>query len=212
MKKNVALSICLFMLICSYSTTAKSQNVKIGYFDEQSVLGLFPGIEDKLRSTLEKYVKDTLQEEYEYSYREYKRLDSNFRKDSLTLSPRQRELSTADIDKLKYKLINWQQYQNQLVEQKQNELLAPYRRKIQEALQEIVEEHKYSLVLKTESISPYIQPSILDNLSIRVAIKLKLELPKEVEQAFKQASNQNGGSNIDKSNPAKKPTNAPTKH
>lgn len=206
MRKNFVLFVCLFMIMGSISTI-KAQNVKIGYFDDQSVLGLFPGIEEKLRTSLEKYVKDTLQEEYEYSYREYKRLDSNFRRDSLTLSQRQRELSTADIDKLKYKLINWQQYQNQLVEQRQNELLAPYRKKIQEALLEIVEENKYTLVVKTESLSPYIQPSILDNLSIRVAMKLKLELPKEIEQAFKQAQ----GSNVNKS-PVKNSSTVPTKH
>ena len=206
MRKKLVLFGWVFMVIGSISTI-KAQNVKIGYFDDQSVLGLFPGIEEKLRTSLEKYVKDTLQEEYEYSYREYKRLDSNFRRDSLILSQRQRELSSADIDKLKYKLINWQQYQNQLVEQRQNELLAPYRKKIQEALLEIVEEHKYTLVVKTESLSPYIQPSILDNLSIRVAMKLKLELPKEIEQAFKQAQ----GSNVDKS-PIKKGGVTPTKH
>ena len=206
MRKKLVLFGWVFMVIGSISTI-KAQNVKIGYFDDQSVLGLFPGIEEKLRTSLEKYVKDTLQEEYEYSYREYKRLDSNFRRDSLILSQRQRELSSADIDKLKYKLINWQQYQNQLVEQRQNELLAPYRKKIQEALLEIVEEHKYTLIVKTESLSPYIQPSILDNLSIRVAMKLKLELPKEIEQAFKQAQ----GSNVDKS-PIKKGGVTPTKH
>ena len=206
MRKKLVLFGWVFMVIGSISTI-KAQNVKIGYFDDQSVLGLFPGIEEKLRTSLEKYVKDTLQEEYEYSYREYKRLDSNFRRDSLILSQRQRELSSADIDKLKYKLINWQQYQNQLVEQRQNELLAPYRKKIQEALLEIVEEHKYTLVVKTESLSPYIQPSILDNLSIRVAMKLKLELPKEIEQAFKQAQ----GGNVDKS-PIKKGGVTPTKH
>ena len=39
-----------------------------------------------------------------------------------------------------------------------------------------------------ESLSPYAQPSIADNLTIRVAMKLKLALPKEVEEAFKAAT------------------------
>jgi ribosomal protein L12E/L44/L45/RPP1/RPP2 len=43
-------------------------------------------------------------------------------------------------------------------------------------------------VLKAESLSPYAQPSIADNLTIRVAIKLKLTLPKEVLEAFKAAT------------------------
>jgi hypothetical protein len=44
------------------------------------------------------------------------------------------------------------------------------------------------MVLKAESLSPYAQPSIADNLTIRVAMKLKLALPKEVEEAFKAAT------------------------
>lgn len=185
MKKPLLLT-TLLLLLTSF-TYSFSQNVKIGYFDDQTVLGLFPGIEEKLRTTLEKYVKDTLQEEYEYSYREYKRLDSNFRKDSATLSSRQRDLANADLDKLKYKLVNWQQYQNQIVEQKQNELLLPYRKQIAQAVNEIVTEQKYTILLKTDAISPYLQPSILDNISIRVAMKLKLNLPKDVENEFNNA-------------------------
>ena len=64
----------------------------------------------------------------------------------------------------------------------------PYRQKIAAALSEVIAEQKYTLVLKAESLSPYAQPSIADNLTIRVAMKLKLTLPKEVEEAFKAAT------------------------
>ncbi|MEY4553122.1 MAG: hypothetical protein RL099_1450, partial [Bacteroidota bacterium] len=55
------------------------------------------------------------------------------------------------------------------------------------ALQQIVAEQKYTLVLKTETLSPYMQPNILDNLTIRVAMKLNLALPQEIMDAWKQA-------------------------
>jgi hypothetical protein len=89
---------------------------------------------------------------------------------------------------LKYKLINWQQYQQESMQQKQETLLLPYRQKIAAALSEVVAEQKYNFVLKADALSPYAQPSIADNLTIRVAMKLKLPLPKEIEDAFKAAT------------------------
>jgi hypothetical protein len=77
----------------------------------------------------------------------------------------------------------------------------PYRQKVAAALSEVVAENKYTLVLKAESLSPYAQPSIADNLTIRVAIKLKLALPKDVEEAFKAAT---GGTATKAAAPAKK--------
>jgi hypothetical protein len=99
-------------------------------------------------------------------------------------------MATDDLNRLKYKLINWQQYQQQSMEQKQESLLLPYRQKIAAALAEVVREQKYDFVLKQESLSPYTNPSITDkyNLTIHVAMKLKLPLPKQVEEAFRAAT------------------------
>ena len=96
-------------------------------------------------------------------------------------------MATDDLNRLKYKLINWQQYQQQSMEQKQESLLLPYRQKIAAALAEVIKEQKYDFILKQESLSPYANPSITDNynLTIPVAMKLKLPLPKEVEEAFR---------------------------
>ena len=97
-------------------------------------------------------------------------------------------MATDDLNRLKYKLINWQQYQQQMMEQKQEGLLLPYRQKIAQALSEIVAEQKYNLVLKADALSPYAQPSIADNLTVRVALRLKLPVPKDIEDAFKAAT------------------------
>jgi hypothetical protein len=123
--------------------------------------------------------------------RDYQVKDSIYKRDSADLSkrPKALEMATTDLNRLKYKLINWQQYQQEAMQQKQEQLLLPYRQKVAAALGEVVAENKYTLVLKAESLSPYApQPSILDNLTIRVAMKLKLPLPKEVEEAFRAAS------------------------
>ena len=191
----------ILLVACSFVNSATAQT-KIGYFDDQSVIALFPGIQEKLDTVLNSYAKDSLQDEYNYTLKDYQVKDSIYRRDSADLSkrPKALQMATDDLNRLKYKLINWQQYQQQMMEQKQESLLLPYRQKIAQALSEVVAEQKYNLVLKADALSPYAQPSIADNLTIRVALKLKLPVPKEIEDAFKAAT---GG--------AAKPTAAPAK-
>jgi len=188
MKKGFLFAAVLLVAI-SFTNSASAQTVKIGYFDEQRVIALFPDLA-KIDTLLQSYAKDTLQDEYNYTLKSYQVKDSIYRKDSLELSkrPKALQLSTDELNQLKYKLINWQQYQQEMMQQKQESLLLPYRQKIAAALSEVVAENKYTMVLKAESLSPYAQPSIADNLTIRVAMKLKLALPKEVEEAFKAAT------------------------
>ena len=188
MKKGFLFAAILLVAL-SFTKSASAQT-KIGYFDDQSVIALFPGIQEKLDTVLKSYAQDTLQDEYNYTLKDYQVKDSIFKKDSANLSkrPKALEMATSDLNKLKYKLINWQQYQQQAMQQKEETLLLPYRQKVAAALSEVVAENKYSLVLKAESLSPYAQPSIADNLTIRVAMKLKLTLPKEVVEAFKAAT------------------------
>jgi len=178
------------LLVAVSLTNSVSAQTKIGYFDDQSVISLFPGIQEKLDTILRSYAQDTLQEEYNYTLKDYQVKDSIYKRDSVDLSkrPKALEMATTDLNKLKYKLINWQQYQQQAMQQKEEALLLPYRQKVATALSEVVAENKYTLVFKAESLSPYTQPSIADNLTIRVAMKLKLNLPKEVVEAFKAAT------------------------
>jgi Skp family chaperone for outer membrane proteins len=189
MKKGFLFAAVLLVAI-SFTNSASAQTVKIGYFDEQKVIALFPGIQEKLDTVLQSYAKDTLQDEYNYTLKSYQVKDSIYRKDSLELAkrPKALQLSTDELNQLKYKLINWQQYQQEAMQQKQEQLLLPYRQKIFAALSEVIAENKYTWVLNESTLSPYFQHSIADNLAIRTAIKLKLPLPKDVEEAFRVAT------------------------
>jgi Skp family chaperone for outer membrane proteins len=186
MKKGFLMAAVLFMAV-SFTNDASAQT-KIGYFDDQFVLSLFPGIQ-KIDTLLQSYSKDSLQEEYNWTLKQYQVQDSVNRKDSIELSkkPKALEMATTELNKLKYKLINWQQYQQEMLQQKQEALLLPYRQKIYEALSEVVKENKYTLVLRSEVLSPYVTPSLADNLAIRTAIKLKLPVPKDYMDAFNAA-------------------------
>lgn len=205
MKKGF-LFLAVLLMALSFTNAASAQT-KIGYFDDQSVVALFPGIQEKLDTVLQSFAKDSLQEEYNYTLKDYQVKDSIYKRDSADLSkrPKALEMATTDLNRLKYKLINWQQYQQEAMQQKQEQLLLPYRQKVAAALSEVVAENKYTLVLKADALSPYAQPSIADNLTIRVAMKLKLALPKEVEEAFRVAT---GGAPAKTAAPA---TKAPAK-
>ncbi|MES2331564.1 MAG: OmpH family outer membrane protein [Bacteroidota bacterium] len=174
-----------------FTNTTRAQALKIGYFDEQQILPLFPGI-GKVDTLMSIYQSDSLGVEYNYTYSSYMRQDSAFKKDSIGLAPKAREMAMKELNTLKGKLINWQQYAQQAGEYKLESLLYPYKQRIYNALQEIIKEQKYTYVLNAQALAlQYAQPPLLDNLSIRVAMKLKLPLPKEVEDAWKAAT---GGS------------------
>lgn len=173
-----------------FTNTTKAQAQKIGYFDEMSALSLFPGLQGKVDTLMYNYQNDSLGVEYNYTYQDYQRRDSIFKKDSASMPPKARELAIREINQLKAKLINWQQYSQEMSSNKQDQILLPYRQRIAVALQEVIKEGKYTYVLNTAALlSPqYAPPPLLDNLTIRVAMKLKLPLPKEVEDAWKAAS------------------------
>jgi len=207
MKKGFLFAAILFVA-ASFNNNISAQS-KIGYFEDQSVIALFPGIQ-KIDTVLRSYQQDSLQDEYNYTLKDYQVKDSIYRKDSVDLSkrPKALQMATDDLNRLKYKLINWQQYSQQAMEQKQEALLLPYRQKVAAALAEVIKEQKYDYVLKQESLSPYTTPSIADNLTIRVAMKLKLPLPKEIEEAFRVAT---GGAPAAKSPAAAPAAKAPAK-
>jgi Skp family chaperone for outer membrane proteins len=195
-------SLCLVVLAFLFSTgnANAQQPTKIGYFDEQLVLGLMPGI-DKVSQELESFQQDSLKDEYDYTYKTFMRQDSTFKKDSATMPAKAREMALSDLNKSRQKLLYWQQYSQEVTGQKQEQLLQPYRIKILTALNEVIAEQKYTLVLKNDALSPYVNPPLLDNLAIRVAIKLKLPLPKEAEDAWKAA----GGTGLPYAAPAAAP-------
>ena len=199
MKKSLLVCVA-FAAVTLFSNSASAQ-VKIGYFDEQAALSLFPGIA-KIDTLLNSYRIDSLQEEYKYNVADFQRRDSIFKKDSATMPAKAREMATRELLQLRYKLVNWQEYSQQMEQAKYEELIYPFKAKLFEAIQAIIAEQKYTMILRSDALAQqYMQPNILDNVTIRVAQKLKLPLPKEIEDAWKAAS----GSSAAPAKPAAKP-------
>lgn len=186
MKKLLLVCVTVVASLLSSNTQAQ-QSVKIGYFDEQELLSLFPGLGDTLEVVMESYVKDSLNVEYAYTFQDYQRRDSLFKLDSATLQPKAREMALTELNRLAIKLTNWQQYSQEKQKEKMDRFLYPYRLKMVNALQQVVAEGKYTMVLNKDVLSPYVQPPLLDDLTLRVAFKLGLDLGPEITDAWKKA-------------------------
>lgn len=194
------LFVCAFAAALLLANTTNAQQ-KIGYFDDQLVLSWHPGLVEKLETAMRSYQTDSLGVDYNYTYSDFVRRDSAFKKDSATMPARARELAVKEMNNLREKLINWQEYARQMSEQKQESILYPYKVKIAEALKAVMAEGKYTMVLNQNALTVYALPPLSDNLNIKVAQKLKVPVPKEYEDAFKQAAAS--------SSPASGPASAP---
>lgn len=182
--KKVLVAVVAFVISMVAANNANAQTMKIGSFDEESVLGLMPGIQ-KVDSLLRQYVNDSLAPQRDYQMSEFKRKDSTLKADSAKMSASLQKIMKDEIAQHFYTLQNWQQLQNEAVQGKQDQLLRPYREKVYGALQEIISSEKYTHIFKSEVFFAPIP--ICDNLSVKTAMKLGLKVPKDVEDAVKAA-------------------------
>lgn len=178
------------------ASTAKAQ-IKIGTFDEEAILSFMPGIQN-VDSLLQDYVSDSLQPEYDYELYQFQTKDSTFKADSLKMNNSVKQIMKKEIAQHFYKIQNWQQYQQQKLQAKQQELLRPYLEKIYGVLQTVISEQKYTHVFKKDV---FIYADKSEELMLRVLVKLKIPLPKEIEDQAK-ALGITGGSTT----PSPKPT------
>jgi Skp family chaperone for outer membrane proteins len=175
MKK--VLTVCVAVAASIFITSNVNAQVKIGFFDDQAILSLMPGI-GKVDTVLQKFAADTLGAERDQLMDDLKRTDSLL-KDSSRLTSSLKSVLQKEAAQNYYKLQNWQQYQQQVLQQKQAQLLEPFKKPIYAALQEVIAEQKYNVILKPDAA---VWADKSDEVSLRVLGKLKIPLPKEVEE------------------------------
>jgi Skp family chaperone for outer membrane proteins len=179
MKKVLLVAVAgVFSLFAA--TTANAQ-VKIGTFDEEAILSFMPGVQ-KVDTVLQKYVTDSLKPEYDYELYQFQTKDSTFKADSTKMNNSVKQIMKKEIAQHFYKIQNWQQYQQQMLQAKQQELLKPFLEKIYGALQVVIAEQKYTHVFKKDV---FIYADKSEELMLRVLSKLKIPLPKEIEDQIK---------------------------
>jgi outer membrane protein len=162
-------------LVGMQQADAQAQPNKFGYFDLEYVVGLMPGVE-KVDSLMATFERDSLNPEYQFEFAELSRMDSTLKADSAKMPARLYQQRQQEQAQRFYKLQNWQQYTQQVMQGKQQELMAPYLNKVFEAFQNVVTEGKYTYVFKRDGL--WIAPPA-DNLIPLVAKKLGLKLPQD---------------------------------
>ncbi|HMZ45283.1 MAG TPA: OmpH family outer membrane protein [Chitinophagaceae bacterium] len=198
--KKVFMACAALVISLAATTKSNAQQIKIGMFDEEAVLQFMPGI-SKVDTLLHQFVEDSLQNEYEDELYLYQTKDSTFKADSSKMSNSLKLTLKKEIALHFNKLQNWQQYQQQRLQIKQQELLRPYLEKIYGALQAIIIEQKYTHIFKKD-VFVHIEKG--EELMLRVLHKLKVPVPKEIEEQYKSFGI--GGAS------ATKPTTTPKKN
>lgn len=182
--KKLLFACCILSLLLSKTIDAQT---KIGYFSEEKTLKLFPGIK-QVDSMMEIFRLDSVGPEFEKRTNQFRLLDSLNKKDCKTAIPGKTcEEVQTELNRQQNVLANWYQITQRMIGSKEAELLYPYKKKIYDALQEVLAETKYTLVLETESLSTFFTPPLLDNLMIRVALRLGLPLSKSTMDAWRAA-------------------------
>ena len=147
--------------------------VKIGYIRIDDMVAVMPET-GKIDAQLEQFIKDSLTPKYNDVVAMYQYKDSVYR-DSLRTPKAIRKQIEDELPGIIYQIQNWQQIQNQALETKQNEILAPIYRKVYDAVKLVAKEKGYTHVLTKEAL--LVAPDA-DDLIKPVAAKLNVVLPK----------------------------------
>jgi outer membrane protein len=140
MKKLIVAGVLVLGLL---SGNAFAQS-KIGYINTEDLMGAMPET-DKANSDLQDYQTSLTQQGNDY-LQELNEKDSVFVKDSATLSPAAKELRRNDLIQLYQKVQNWNQTMQQMMGQKQKDLLGPIQSKAIETIKEVAKENGYAYV------------------------------------------------------------------
>lgn len=166
-----SLKIFAFVLGAGVLGSLSANAQKVGAVNVEAIVYSLPEI-PKLEEALRKYQIDSIGAEYTQLADEQKRKDSIV-KDPKTVKS-VRETAEKDLADLNSHLINWQNYAQQLNQEKQSELLQPLYAKVMEAVKAYAKEKAYTYVLTREAF--VIIPDA-DDITIPVATKLGIKVP-----------------------------------
>jgi outer membrane protein len=176
----------LFLVAATIFTIAGSAAAqKTGYIRVDDVVRLMPETA-KVQTTLEKFQSDSLQPRFNYTLSEFQRKDSMVNgKDSLKTPAAARAKMREEMQQDMYELQNWQQLSQQLVQNKQEQLLEPIYAKAVTAIQAVAKESGYTYVYTKDAL--LVAPESDDLLPL-VAKKLNLAIPTGAKAAASRPS------------------------
>jgi outer membrane protein len=176
MKKLKVLAVAFSLLV----TGGSMAQVKIAYLDAETLLYMMPETA-KADSIVQQYRVDTIQPEYTSLLTNYKFQDSIYR-DTQNVPKAVRDQAAKQLPSYIYQIQNWDQIVQQAVEAKQNELLGPVYKRLNDAINAVAKEKGYTFVLSRNAV--LVAPDA-DNIIALVAKKLNLTLPDYLLPGYK---------------------------
>ncbi len=168
----------LWVLLLFADANNVAAQTRFGYFDQDYVISLMPGI-GRIDTLLAVYEQDSLGQQYQALVKEYCLYDSLLKVRECGFGRKESEIKKENekIFRTAYILQNWMQYSRQAMQAKQKELIQPFYDKVIVAYQDVIDEGKYTYVFKRGALL-YAPQS--DNLMITVIKKLGIKVTDEI--------------------------------
>ncbi|MDQ6608970.1 MAG: OmpH family outer membrane protein [Bacteroidota bacterium] len=165
----------LFLLAAIVTVAASNvQAQKSGYINIEQMISIMPEI-GKIDTLLQKFQADSINTEFASLIQEYNYKDSILTKTDTTKIPAAvRRQHREDLNNISYQVQNWQQISQNVMQNKQQQLLAPIYQKVMAAVSQVAKENGYAFVYKEEAL---IVAPPADNMLPMVAKKLNIKLP-----------------------------------
>lgn len=145
---------------------------KLGYIDADSVFMLMPEIEG-IQKQLEDFQQSLIKNSNDKQLAFQASLDK-FTADSATMSESLKEIKRNELIQQSQELNNQQQINQQRFQAKQQELIAPIQKKLQDAIEAVAKENGYTYIFRREDL--LVAPEA-GNISPLVMKKLNLKAP-----------------------------------
>jgi outer membrane protein len=145
MKKLV---FALALVLGAFSLQA--QQLKIGYIATDELISQLPEAE-KADADLKAF-QNELSDKGQEMMKELSEKDSLFVKDSAKMSPTMKDIRRGELMELYQKVQSWNQQAQELVQQKSQEIVAPLRNRVLEAIKSVASKNKYDYILDQNAV------------------------------------------------------------
>lgn len=122
---------------------------KVGTIDVNYILGQLPEI-NSVEEGLKKYNAE-LQEELQKTIKKYEELVTDYQATNATLSEEEKKTKENEIVSLENDIRNFRQKASVLLEMRRNELTQPLYEKIDGAMQQVIQDLKYTQVINVNA-------------------------------------------------------------
>ncbi|MCG1037232.1 OmpH family outer membrane protein [Polaribacter sargassicola] len=167
----------IFILIAFLSTISFAQT-KVGTIDTDYIIGLMPESKIVLERTQDYGAK--LDSTFNIKLAEYKTKVDDYKKNEETLGVLAKKTTIQELTEMEADINRYQQNGQKLLQLKQEELMRPLYKKLNDVIQEVAKAEKYTQIL-TISGNQFAYIDSKFDLTELVMSKLGIEIPKETK-------------------------------